>query len=526
MSLLDAPIVAVTVFPDRARVTRRGPLRLAAGQQRVTIGPLPLGLLRESVRVAGNGPATVLGVDVVTRRRPVTTGDEVAEIQERIRAIDASIASLDDADVVAAAREKFLARISMRSAGTYAAGDIAAAARFADDIDAQYSDVKQGVRKRIRERENLQREKQAAERRLRDLNSRTNPDELVAEVSLDVADEADLQLELSYVTVGAGWSSTYDLRLSGQELTLTWFGLVKQHTGEDWPECELKLSTARPGAALEVPELDPWYLDRVRPIVPMAYGAAVPSPGPVAPGAMQPLAAKPAALRAATAGRMDGLDMEVEQAIAAVDQGAAAATYTPTRPVAVPADGTAHRTVLATFELEAQLDHVTAPVRSAEATMRATIRNTSSHTLPEAVASLFHEGDFVGSSRIEAWAPQEERELALGVDDRVRVERELVRRSATKSALGSARRVDAEYEITVSNHGPRPIRLTVLDQLPVSRDAQITVRETLLKPDPAERDDLGIVTWKAELEPFARASFHLGFRVESAKGVDLAGWRD
>jgi hypothetical protein len=114
----------------------------------------------------------------------------------------------------------------------------------------------------------------------------------------------------------------------------------------------------------------------------------------------------------------------------------------------------------------------------------------------------------------------------LGVDDRVRVERELVKRGATKAALGSARRVDAEYEITVANHSPRSIKVTVLDQLPVSRDGQITVRETLVKPDPSERDDLGIVTWKAELEPFARATFHLGFRVESAKGVDLAGWRD
>jgi len=192
----------------------------------------------------------------------------------------------------------------------------------------------------------------------------------------------------------------------------------------------------------------------------------------------------------------------------------------------VPADGTAHRATLATFELEAKLDHVTAPVRAAEATLRATIRNSSSHTLPEATASLFHEGDFVGSARIEAWAPQEERELALGVDDRVRVERDLVKRSATKAALGSARRVDAEYEVTVANHSPRSITVTVLDQLPVSRDGQITVRETLVKPDPSERDDLGIITWKAELEPFARATFHLGFRVESAKGVDLAGWRD
>ncbi|HZM82875.1 MAG TPA: DUF4139 domain-containing protein [Candidatus Limnocylindrales bacterium] len=521
MTLLEAPIVAVTVFPDRARITRRGAARLPAGQQKVAFGPLPHGLLHDSVRVAGDGPATVLGVDVVTRRSPVSLDPEVAEIEERIRAIDASIASLADADAVATSRERFLGRIAMRSASTYAAGDVAAAARFADDIDAQLSDVKQGARQRVRERELLVKEREAAQRRLGDLRGRSMPDELVAEVNLEVAEEADIRLELSYVTVGAAWYSTYDLRLTGEQLTLSWFGLVTQHTGEDWPECELKLSTARPGAALEVPELDPWYLDRMRPVPPprpIGYMMDA-APMPAAPAPMQ--VAETMAFKAA-AGKREA----VQDRVAAVDQGPTAATYTPTRPVAVPADGTAHRATLATFELEAKLDHVAAPVRSAEATLRATIRNSSSHTLPEATASLFHEGDFVGSARIEAWAPQEERELALGVDDRVRVERELVKRGATKAALGSARRVDAEYEITVANHSPRSIKVTVLDQLPVSRDAQITVRETLVKPDPSERDDLGIITWKAELEPFARATFHLGFRVESAKGVDLAGWRD
>ncbi|TBL28172.1 DUF4140 domain-containing protein, partial [Verrucosispora sp. SN26_14.1] len=48
---IDAPVVDVTVYPDRARVTRRGCLRLAAGQHRVRVAPLPLGLRRDSVRV-------------------------------------------------------------------------------------------------------------------------------------------------------------------------------------------------------------------------------------------------------------------------------------------------------------------------------------------------------------------------------------------------------------------------------------------------------------------------------------------
>jgi uncharacterized protein (TIGR02231 family) len=512
MTHIDAPIVSVTVFPDRARITRRGLVRLAEGEQRVTIGPLPLALLRDSVRVAGHGSATVLGVDLATRRRPQSADPAVAEIKQRLREIGASLAELDDADAVATARERFLNRVATRAASGFS--DVARAGDFADDIDGQLIRVKQGRRERERQREMLTKEKGAAERRLTDLRGDRMPDELVAEVALEVGQAGELELELSYVTSGAGWHSSYDLRLAGERVTLNWFGLIAQQTGEHWPECQLRLSTARPSGALDVPELDPWYVDRLRPLPPrpLAYGAAADAMTMAAPaGAPQPKMAR-AAL--------------VQEEVAIVQQGQTSATYTPSRPVAVPSDGTTHRTVVAELEFEARLDHITAPVLVEEATLRATVRNTSQHTLPDATAALFHEGDFVGSAHVEAWAPEEERELALGVDDRVRVERELVRRSATKATLGTSRRVEAEYQITVANHSPRTINLTVLDQLPVSRDGQIVVRETVAKPDPAERSELGVVTWKAELEMGARAQFHLGFRVEAPKGVEIAGWRD
>ncbi|WP_239124152.1 mucoidy inhibitor MuiA family protein [Rhizocola hellebori] len=520
MTQLEAPIVAVTVFPDRARITRRGTVSLTEGEHRVRSGALPMGLLHDSVRVAGIGAATVLGVDVKTRRRPQSSDAQVAELDDRIREIQESIDELVDADAVATGRERFLGRVAIRSAGSFSATDVGRATGFADDIDGELLRIKAAKRHRERERAYLIKEREAAQRRRADMRNNSHPDELVAEVTLDVTQEGDVELELTYVTMGASWHSTYDLRLAGEKLTLNWYGMITQHTTEDWPECQLKLSTARPSGALDVPELEPWYIDRLRPIRPMAYAGGPPQMVGMAASLDM---ASPAAMPMRAAAKPAPM---LEESYAVAEQGPAAATYTPTRPVAVPADGSSHRTVVAQFELDAVLDHITAPVQAQEAILRATVRNTSSHTLPDATAALFHEGDFVGSSHVEAWAPDEERELALGVDDRVRVERELVKRNASKATLGSTRRVDAEYQTTVANHSPRTIRLTVLDQLPVSRDGQITVKETLAKPDPAERSELGVITWKAELEMGARAQFHLGFRVESPKGVDLAGWRD
>ncbi|MFB9543917.1 DUF4139 domain-containing protein [Micromonospora sagamiensis] len=542
---VDAPIAAVTVYADRARVTRRGTVPLAAGEHRLRIGPLPLGLRRDSLRVGGRGPATVLGVDLVTRHQSRSTDEQAVELEQRRRALTDELAALDGADAVEAQRAEFLTLLSQRAGGTYAralaSGDAAPAdaVAFADQVAGQLTAGHERKRELARRRTDLSESLAAVDRQLQEVRAKRAPDRLFAEVTVQVTAEttaeatpaaagstadsaADLELELTYVVDGARWQPSYDLRLVDEVVTLTWFGLVSQETGEDWPECRLELSTARPAVTATVPELSPWYLDRVRPLppppMPMAAmpGGGLPKPTPP-PGAFG--AAESA--RAGTA-----RSAPVRQSVAEVEQGLAAATYRPARPVAVPADGTAHRATVAVLDLPATLDHVTAPVREPTAYLRATVRNTSTHTLLPGPAAIFHGADFVGSTRLRAWAPGEETELALGVDDRVRVERKLTRRSDTRATLGSTRRRDVEYVVTVANHTPRLATVTVRDQLPVSRDEGVVVREARLDPTPDERTELGELTWRLRLAPGGTGEVTLGFRVEVAKGVDLAGWRD
>jgi len=328
---------------------------------------------------------------------------------------------------------------------------------------------------------------------------------------------AAVEFELSYLVDGAGWHSSYDLRLDGETLNLTWFGLVTQHTGEDWPECELTLSTARPSGAVAIPELQPWYLDVYAP-APQVFRGAPPVSGsamPAAPGG-------PPMLR----DEMFDAAPALEVAQAQVEQGPVAATYRPARAVAVPADGTTARATIAVLDLAARLDHVTAPARSTDVHLRSIVTNSSPHTLPPGPAAVFHEVDFVSRTTLATWAPGEELELALGLDDRVRVERELVRRTATKATLGSSRRREVEYRTTIGNYTGAPARVTVLDQVPVSRHEAISVKETALEPPPAERTDLGVLTWRLVIAEGATQTVRLGYRVETGKGIELSGWHE
>ena len=77
-------------------------------------------------------------------------------------------------------------------------------------------------------------------------------------VVLNVVDPSQpIELELTYLVTNASWSPSYDIRISSDDSTmsLTYFGLVQQATGEDWNVCDVSLSTATPSLGGTPPEL-------------------------------------------------------------------------------------------------------------------------------------------------------------------------------------------------------------------------------------------------------------------------------
>ncbi|VVJ16804.1 Uncharacterised protein [Amycolatopsis camponoti] len=518
MPTVEAPIAAVTVYPQQARITRRGKAPLDGGP-RLTFAGLPPGLDPASVRVTGTGPALITGVDVRTEQHATPADAALRALVEQRRADQATLDGVVDDEAAETMKVDLLTSLAKRSGGSFAkalAAGTAEPSRVAEVTDALSARLASALKARrvLSERITRLREDLAAlDRRIESHRAQSYQDSTTVVVELEIADTSgSAELELSYVVQGASWQPGYDVRVRDTSVTVVSYGLVSQYTGEDWPECELALSTARPAISVVVPELSPWYLDRVHPVPATPAAAYGGSGGGIPEGSRMRFAAAAAAPMAPK--------------FAAVEQGTTAVTYRPSRPVAVPSGAEGHRTTLAELSLTAVLGYVTAPLLAEEAYLRATVVNTSSFALRPGRASVFHDTEFVGTTTLDAWAPGEELELALGVDDRIRVERELVRRTASKATLSGQKRREAEYRISVTNHGPRSAEVTVLDQAPVSRDDTITVRDVKTSPEPVETSALGELTWKLTLGAGESKTVTLSYRVDVAKGVELSGWRE
>jgi uncharacterized protein (TIGR02231 family) len=211
---------------------------------------------------------------------------------------------------------------------------------------------------------------------------------------------------------------------------------------------------------------------------------------------------------------------------ATAEQGVTAVTWRLPQAAAVPSDRSPHKATITTLSFNAALDHLCAPKLAEEAYLRATVTNGSGHTLLPGKVSVFHGPDFVGTSAIDAVAPGEEFELQLGVDDRVTVERELTKRETSKNLLGNVRRTAVTYTTTVENHLPAVARVAVLDQYPVSRHERTKVEDKVASPEPVERTDLDVVTWKLDLAPGAKQELTLSFQLEHPRDLRVSGFSD
>jgi len=527
---MDTSPVSVTVFPDRARVRRSGHVKLEPGIQRLEIKDLPLALIPDSVRATGRGAARAKLLGVTTRLENfVETPAEVArELETLIQSTEDSDADLAARAAVLEKEQKYLEGLAAQSE-MFARG-LALRNRTPEEQGGIYAFIRsrmeagQAEMLRItRERRELAKTLDRLRRDLRNLQSARPKQRYVATVELDVSVAGEFDLELTYVVNHAGWQPLYDLRLSGLTLEATYLAQVAQNTGEDWPDVALALSTAQPALSLTVPELNPWYIAPKPPPLPVAPAMPKRAPGPLAMAAGAVAAVVPTPAPQARLAGAEPVEEELAIEAAAVSEAGAALTYQLAARAGIPGSNEPRKVTVAVFSLKPELDYVTAPRREQNVYRRATVKNDSPYTLLPGKAQLFEGDEYLGATRLEFTAPNQEFELVLGADERVRVERELAARDVDKTFIGDRRRIRYAYTIEVENLRDAPQTIFVRDQLPVSRDEQIKVRLEAADPKPVEHTELNQLEWKLTLGKSAKQTIRFDFSVEFPRAMEVMG---
>ncbi len=544
MTDLVAPIKAVTVYADRALITRRGSLQLAAGEHELSIHNLPLLLIRDSLRASGQGPqgTRILNVDVTTafHSRPPEASlqaqqDALEQLQQQRDLLKARQEALND-------RRQWLRALGEQSRdfarglarGQMKPEDCGDFFSFMSTQALQDAETAQELDLQLR---HLQKEIDAGQRELARLQNHKQPDRLTATVTVELAQDGEFELLLSYLISNASWHPQYDVRVEPNEqqntgnVELTYVGIVQQATGERWEQVELALSTARPSLAATLPELQPWYLHVHTPqplSAPVAYAAQsmAASPKPQARFSRAMLSHHDGAADETPADEQ--LSVPAEVATADVEHTGTALVFRASRSADIPSDNSPHKTTIAQDNLPCEFDYVSAPAIEEYAHLRATISNTTTRVLLNGDASIFLSGEYVGTTRVKTTASNEQFKIFLGIDDGIKVKREATERAVDKGNLlqNDLRRSTYAYRITIHNYTAIPRKIVIRDRLPVAQHERLKVKLLNIHPQPTEHTKLELLQWELTLPPDAEQKIEYRFVVEYPQGLTIIGLPD
>ncbi|MFA6601064.1 MAG: mucoidy inhibitor MuiA family protein [Candidatus Omnitrophota bacterium] len=521
----DSKISEVTVFQDRALVTRTAELKLAPGEHAVEFDGLPGTLEEGSVSVRGKGTAAVVlfGARPATVQSKELQSPKAQEIEAQIKKLEEQKQTLQFRKDALEKKADFLGSVKAATADQIgkdimtkqpSVQDIAA---IADYMETGFSDVFVKMQQIETEMRKLDEDLDRLRRELYELNNFSNRAKKTVWIDLEAKTAGSFTLELSYRVGGASWEPLYEARTKseGAEVDFSVFAMVRQQTGENWDNVRLSLSTARPAVYGRIPESDPWYLSVFQPVVmrremkmkaDLSYDKSQEYASTAAAGAMMMAAPEPVA--------------EAQMATADVSNQGPSVRYLLPKLDSIAADWQPKKLAVASQVFPATFSYKVVPRLSDSAFLTAKVRNQSQGLLLAGPVQVFLDDAYVGSSSIDTWGMNEEIALSLGTDDRLRLERKQLKAKEDLSVLpglhGKTKTIDYVYWTKIENFGSREADVTLEDQVPVSQHDEIKVEQIVYEPKPTEADSEkpGVQRWTFKMTPKEKKEFKISFRVK------------
>jgi len=532
--IAKSTIISVTIYPDRAAIVREASLRLSPETRAVVFSGLPSTLISNSLRVTGKGTANVkiLGIDVSTEYLESPLLPEIKKLQAEIDGLGLEISKTKNSLDVLDSQEKFLNSIQSAAVNkasqdvTLGKSDVLAWEKVIDFLGTKLQSIKQS---RLELQKNLKDQEaklDALKKKLNSIKPQRPLEGRKVTVNLEPSQAGDFKLNLSYTVYGAHWLPLYTMRAlpDSSEIEFTMTAAILQKSGEDWDDVKALLSTSSPVIETNPGELSPWIVDFYIPPPMRREKAAEGVVGGVVGGVIGGVISdKETALPKAPAEA--SLEMkEAEIVSAGIIESGLHLNFDIKRDINIPSDGEPHKVPIDSQKIKVKYDYIAIPKLKEAAFLRGNLKNSLAYPLLPGDADLFIIQDFVGSTQLPQIAIDEEAKMFFGEDRQVKVKYEQIKREKSGTGfLGKTEKLKLIYRITAQNLRKDPVTMDILDQLPISQNTKIDVKDVKILPEPTKKDEKGILTWTLTLAPQEKKEILIDFTVEYPKDANIIG---
>ena len=522
VEIMATKIESVTLYRDRAQVVRSTTKEFPAGRYSLVFDNIPAAIDEHSLQVNRQGHAILhdvrlkkVFVKANSNARLDTLNKQLQDVKDKTREADDRLVQLKSEKTVIT---QIVAKAtSPQEKNTQSNLDTTKWVKLADFHRERGIKLDKEIRQTEQQKRVHDEEQEKLTRQIVFLNTDQGKEKNQVEVAVEVTQTGKITLDLSYIVSGSSWTPLYDLRVNSDKklIDLTYNAVIRQNTAEDWDNVKIKLSTAQPQLGGEVPTQTPQYLTLYDPTDVSVVGGGFKSKDRIdqsrgkAEFGNQQLNAKSEPVVIAKK-----LPLNAPVEVSKVEDQLSSAVFIIHEKNTIKSDNTPHKVQIMQQQMPVSLRYTSVPKLSPYAYLKAGVVNKTAYPLLAGTTNVFLDNNFVASAAIDTIAPNEMFWTHLGVDDGIKVKYKFINKFEEKSGVFTkSQKYTYEFQINVTNTKKHPIDLWVSDQLPISRDKEITI-ELLSAKDHIEKiTEHQFVLWKFNPKADEKISIPLKYSI-------------
>jgi len=268
MEILKSIINNVTVFSDRAQITRLAKILLPKGENTVVFADLPKNIEEKSIQVKGLGDTVLNDIKFKKVFHADIKNQAVKDLAKKIEEIQKELNIIEQNINIEQKELDFIEKIVSKTT------HVAEKETISQELNPEkwmklvdfYRQKNETITKKLREYKyqkiELSKKNTVLQSEINSIGNDKNKTSNQVEVVVTNNSENEIVFSLTYIVYGAYWSPLYDIRVSSEEknVVVEYKAQITQNTGESWDDVKLSISTAQVNVSGNIPELNPWHL--------------------------------------------------------------------------------------------------------------------------------------------------------------------------------------------------------------------------------------------------------------------------
>jgi uncharacterized protein (TIGR02231 family) len=526
---VKSTIKDATVYLTGAKLTSVATVSLASGNTEVIFDNLPVGINPSSmqIRFKNGSNANLLSAKFRTRYIETASTDNrvLRGMHDSIVDFNDKFSTFNNEREILKGEENLIAqnqnRIGTGKDNSLSVNDLKELSLY---YRTRLTEIKKRMQELVVEERKLREPFDELQKRYNELAQKRGKTSGEIVLAINSPISQSLEIACIYIVGGARWTPQYDLRSEGTDkpLKLVYKAAITQNCGLDWSDIKLQVSTANPNISNERPILTPQYLDYQ---VVRAYANQNQNMDKKAKAEERDMSRSNTYVLSQTP-RASGEVInttddfpDFNTPVSGDEAMEVAAIFDVALSQTIPSDGEEHIVRVQESDMKAVYEYHSVPKVDPAAFLLAKITDYGQYHLLPGKASIFYQDTYVGQSMIDPRTVGDTLLLSLGRDEAITIKRtKPVDVKSEKKIIGDTKKEVIEYEITIKNNKRAPISIEILDQVPISRQKDISVEVDEKKLSNADYNaTYGKLLWKVTIEGNSSKKIRFGYTLKYPK---------